>query len=260
MIRGEKMDRKKKSLVIILIVLLTVGILSSIALYFLEKAKQQEEQNNVQEEVIEDEKDEVVLQDAIEEEEVVIPIDFTHWKGINEDIYAWISIADTNIEYPILQHPTDNAYYLDHTVEHVAGLPGSIYTENRNAKDFNDFNTLIYGHNMKDGTMFKHLHKFKEQEFFDTHDTIMVYTETEVLTYKVYAAVVYNDKHILVAFDNDSVEDRQAFIQSLHDINSSKKLFREGMTIDENSQLITLSTCTGDSNTRLIVVAEKVVD
>ncbi len=255
-----KKNTKKLVLISLIIILLAgsvVGILYGTGVIGSEKEPEQEIQPPV-EEIVENVEEEVPEVQVDEPEEVVIPIDFKHWKETNEHIYAWVSIEDTNIEYPILQHPTDNAYYLDHTVDHVAGLPGSIYTENRNTKDFSDFNTLIYGHNMKDGSMFKHLHKFRDKEFFDTHDTVMIYTEDQSLTYKIYAAVIYSNDHILIKYDNASVEDRQAFIQSLHDIKSSTKLFREGMTIDENSKLITMSTCTGDTNTRLLVIAELV--
>ena len=241
----------KKSLKKIVLISLGCFVLTGCGL----GSKEEQETQPPVEEVVEDVVEDVPEVDVEEPKVEVIPIDIKYWQTVNEDIYAWISIEDTNVSYPILQHPTDNAYYLDHTVDHVAGLPGSIYTENRNTKDFTDFNTLIYGHNMKDGSMFKHLHKFRDKEFFDTHDTVMVYTEDHSLTYKIYAAVVYNNDHILIKYDNASVEDRQAFIQSLHDIKSSTKLFREDMMIDENSKLITMSTCTGDSNTRLLVIA-----
>lgn len=194
-----------------------------------------------------------------EEDLVQIPVDFEELKAINEDIYAWIDIEDTNIHYPIVQHPSDDSYYLDYTIEHVKGLPGSIYTERVNAKDFTDFNTLIYGHDMRDGSMFKHVHKFRDTEFFKAHDTIMIYTENQALEYRVYAAVVYDDRHIMYTYDNDDIEERKAFIESLSTMRYGTNQFREGMTIDENSTLITLSTCmTGQPNNRLILVAELV--
>ncbi len=244
------MDKKKKKAIIIVVAILFLGCLGGILYSVLHQPEPEPEPP------VEPEPEEVVIEEV--EEVRIMPIDFEYWRGINEDIYAWVSIEGTRIGYPILQHPTDNAYYLDHTIDHVKTLPGSIYTENRNAKDFTDFNTLIYGHNMKDGSMFKGLHQFRDQEFFDTHDTVMIYTEDQILTYQVYAAIVYDNRHILATYDNESVEDRQAFIQSLYDISSSTKLFREGMTIDENSKLITMSTCTGNSSTRLLVIAQQI--
>lgn len=184
------------------------------------------------------------------------PIDFASLKAINNDIYAWIDIEDTNIHYPIVQSKTDDSYYLEHTIEGVRGLPGSIYTEKVNAKDFSDFNTLIYGHDMKDGSMFKHLHKFKDSEFFNTHDTVVIYTEKEMHTYQIYAVVIYDDRHIMYHYDNDDMEDREAFIQSLKEVGERGSLYRKDVTIDTDSKLITMSTCiTGQSNKRLLVVA-----
>ena len=197
--------------------------------------------------------------EVTEDELVIIPVDFEELKAINEDIYAWIDIEDTNIHYPIVQSATDDSYYLDHTIERVKGLPGSIYTEKVNAKDFSDFNTLIYGHDMRDGSMFKHVHKFADAEFFKEHDTIMVYTEDRALEYRVYAAVVYDNRHIMYSYDNDEVDDRKEFIESLTEMKNKKNQYREGMTIDENSKLITLSTCiTGQPDRRFILVAELV--
>ena len=206
-------------------------------------------------------KQEEVVEEEEEEEEIIIPIDFAALKAQNEDVYAWVDIEDTNVHYPILQSPTDDSYYLNHTIDHVAGLPGSIYTERVNAKDFSDFNTLIYGHDMKNGTMFKDLHKFENREFFDTHDTVMIYTETEIKTYRVFAAVIYDDRHIMYSYDNDNISDRKAFIQSLYDVGDRGSFFREGMEIDENSKLITMSTCIGGRpDRRYIVVCELVED
>ena len=190
-----------------------------------------------------------------------IPIDFAKLKKTNPDIYAWIRIEDTNIDYPIVQSPTDDNYYLEHTVEGKKGYPGSIYTESVNSKDFMDFNTLIYGHDMKNGTMFKHLHKFENADFFQKHVTVTIYTEEDMITYRIYAAVVFDDRHIVHSFDQSTVEGRQAFIRALKSSTNWKNHFRKDMEIDENSRLITMSTCMGGQpNNRYIVVAEEVIE
>lgn len=172
------------------------------------------------------------------------PVDFPSWKDRNSDVYAWIRIPDTKIDYPILQGGPYDGYYLDHTIDGEAGYPGSIYTEKVNARDFTDFNTVIYGHNMKNGTMFKHLHKFKEKEFFDSHQFFEIYTEEETKIYRVYAALVYSDRRIMYGFDYETTEGRQAYLDSL-DTGESWNQFREGMVVDENSKIVTLATCIG---------------
>ena len=94
------------------------------------------------------------------------PIDFDALWETNKDVYAWITIPGTVIDYPILQHETDDSYYLNYTIDGVEGYPGCIYTERVNSKEFTDNNTVIYGHNMRNGTMFTDLHKFRDADFF----------------------------------------------------------------------------------------------
>lgn len=184
----------------------------------------------------------------------VIPIDFEALKEINGDIYAWIDIPDTNIHYPIVQSAEDDSYYLNHTIEGKEGYPGSIYTEKINAKDFSDFNTVIYGHDMKNGTMFKHLHKYEDPEFFEKHDKITIYTETEHKTYQVFAAVVYDNRHLMYSYDNKLVEDRKAFLQSIYESRDMKNQIRSDVQVDENSHMITLSTCIGGHPDKRFIV------
>ena len=258
------MKEKIRKILFVISLLLIIGGIAYLVFYFVQRERNQNIYEEVQKyrlevEVPDEPSGEEPEQE--EEEEVIIPIDFASLKGINQDIYAWIDIEDTNIHYPIVQSATDDNYYLKRTIDGKGGYPGSIYTQMGNKKDFSDFNTVIYGHDMKDGTMFKHLHKFANAEFFQTHETIMIYTETEIKEYRVYAAIMYDNRHILDNFDQTDVEARKAFIQSVNSSKNFRNQFREGMTIDENSNLITLSTCiTGYPSRRFIVVAAEVVD
>jgi sortase B len=70
-------------------------------------------------------------------------IDFAALKEENSDVYAWIYVPGTNVDYPVLQHPTDDAYYLEHNMDGSKGLPGCIYSESVNTKDFTDPNTVL---------------------------------------------------------------------------------------------------------------------
>lgn len=221
--------------------------------------EQQKTKNTVYEELQEqvEEKKEVIKeenQNEDQEEEVVIPIDFTALKEINPDIYAWIDIEDTNIHYPIVQSLTDDTYYLEHTIEGIEGYPGSIYTESMNARDFSDFNILIYGHNMKDGSMFQNLHKFSDAEFFASHEKITIYTEEAIKEYTIYAALIYDNRHIMNCFDFSLTEERERFLQTVKESRNFRNQFREGVEISADSNLITLSTCTEDPSTRFLVI------
>lgn len=121
--------------------------------------------------------------------------DFGQLHEQNEDIYAWIVVPGTQVDYPLLQSETDN-YYLDYNLDHSKGYPGCIYTNQCNRKDFSDYNTVLYGHNMKNGSMFGSIHSFEDETFFDGHPYIYVYTENERLTYEIYeAGEVYRCVH-----------------------------------------------------------------
>lgn len=184
------------------------------------------------------------------------PINFKSLQEMNPDIYAWINIQGTNINYPIAQSATDNAYYLDNTVDGKAGLPGSIYTENYNAKDFSDFNTLIYGHDMRDGSMFQNLHKYADPTFFKEHPKVYIYTPDRKLTYEIFEAVVYDDRHILKSFDFSKKEQRQEYLDSLKSIRDLSSIYDDNVEVNTNSKIITMSTCIGDKpNNRYLVGA-----
>ena len=258
------MKEKIRKVLFIISILLIIGGIGYLVFYFVQREMNKDIYEEVQKYRVEVEvpdEETKIPQEETDEKKVIIPVDFASLKEINPDIYAWIDIEGTNIHYPIVQSPTDDNYYHKRTIDGKRGYPGSIYTQKDNKKDFSDFNTIIYGHDMKDGTMFKHLHKFADAQFFDTHDTIMVYTENDVKEYRIYAALIYDNRHILKNFDQNDMEARMAFIQSINGSKNFKNHFRSGMTIDENSNLITLSTCiTGYPSRRYVVVAAEVVD
>ena len=113
-------------------------------------------------------------------------IDFAAAQAANPDVYAWIWIPGTNIDYPILQSESeDDAYYLNHTIEKKEGLPGTIYTEKYNAKDFTSPVTVVYGHNMKNGSMFADLHKFEDKAFFDANPYVYIYLPDRTIKYRI---------------------------------------------------------------------------
>lgn len=185
--------------------------------------------------------------------EVENPIDFSSFWTVNADVYAYIYIAGTNVDYPVLQHPSNNSYYLDYNIDKSKGYPGCIYTEKENAKDFTDPNTIIYGHNMRNGTMFKSLHKFENKGFFEQHRYIYIYLPDQVLQYKIFAAYTYSDRHILKSFDFSDESVYQSYINQI--FNNTKGIIDRTMTVTTQDRMITLSTCTGNDTTRWLVQA-----
>lgn len=184
------------------------------------------------------------------------PIDFASLQEKNPDIYGWIDILGTDISYPLLQHPTEDNYYLDHTVDGIAGYPGSIYTQTIGSKDFSSFNDVIYGHNMTTGTMFAPLENYRDETFFNEHRTIMIYTPKATYTYTVYAAVLYNNWLINYLYDFTNEEECMAFVESLDEQRNLNNHIMTDMEITPEDHLITLSTCaSGDHDHRYLVVA-----
>lgn len=148
---------------------------------------------------------------------------------VNADIYAWIYIPDTAIDYPVLQHPTDNAYYLEYNLDGSKGYPGCIYTENYNKKDFSDPVTVLYGHNMKNGTMFADLHKYEDSKFLTEHPYIYVYTEEGLLAYRIFSACEYTSEHLLYTYDFTDEAVLEGYLQKIKDVRSMNNVTDESV-------------------------------
>ncbi|GLC82416.1 class B sortase [Lacrimispora brassicae] len=103
------------------------------------------------------------------------PIDFEKLKKINPDIVGWIRIEGTAIDYPIVQ-TDNNETYLDTDFEGKKSVAGAIYLDYESEPDFSGRHNIIYGHHMKNGTMFKDIIKYKDESFFKEHQDIFIYT------------------------------------------------------------------------------------
>ena len=148
----------------------------------------------------------------------------------------------------------DDNYYLHRSIYKKYLFAGMIYTQSCNSLDFNDPVTVVYGHNMRSTTMFTSLHYFEDPEFFDTHDVFYIYTADRVLTYHIVSAYKYDNRHIMNAFnfsDPEVLEDYQEYV--LNPVSTLRNV-REGVTLDENSKLVVLSTCmSNDKSSRFLV-------
>lgn len=179
--------------------------------------------------------------------EVKVPVDFKKLQKINKDIYAWIKIPGTEVDYPILQsgEGEDRSFYLDHNVNREYSVYGAIYTQNYNSKDFNDYNTVIYGHDMKNGSMFGSLKKYRDKTFFDKYNTIYVYMPGRILKYRVFGAYVFDDRHILMSFNFNEEDERELYLDAVYSHRDLYSNFSDD-TVDVDDKIITLSTCYGN--------------
>ena len=181
--------------------------------------------------------------------------DFGQLHEQNEDIYAWIVVPGTQVDYPLLQSETDN-YYLDYNLDHSKGYPGCIYTNQCNRKDFSDYNTVLYGHNMKNGSMFAQLKKFtQDEETYKKSKYFWIFTPEKNYRYEIisaYTTGVNSDTYTLFKGPGEEFEKYLEKIRGYSEIRTDA----EGMNIKD--KIITLSTCTGNEATRYVVQGKRV--
>lgn len=183
---------------------------------------------------------------------VEIPIDFNFLREENEDIIGWIQVEGTTIDYPILYDTTYNMYYLNHNYKGTYTGYGSIFMLEDNASDFTDFNTVVYGHNMLDGSMFAQLHQFRKKDFFDSHGQILVYTPNRKLTYQVFASYRTDNLNIIVNNDFSTEELRTEYIGRIYEHNAVAN-FNQEYSVTADDRILTLSTCIGNPAYRYVV-------
>lgn len=160
----------------------------------------------------------------------------------NADIYAWIYVPGTNIDYPVLQHPTDDTYYLNYNLDGSKGYPGCIYSESCNSMDFTDRMTVLYGHNMKNGTMFGSLHNFEDEAVFDEYRYIFVYLPEKILVYEIFAAYEGSNNHIIYGHEWDD----ESWVQYLEDtltLTGENDNAVDSYEFTVGDKVLTLSTC-----------------
>lgn len=195
------------------------------------------------------------VSDSGEDKQVINgDINFTELWEINTDIYAWIKIPNTLVDYPLVQSETDDSFYLSHNIYKEYAFAGSIYTESLNSKDFSDPNTLIYGHNMLNGSMFATLHNFRDPNFFAANEYIYVYLPERTLTYRIFAAYEYDDRHILYSFDFGDEDVYQKYLDYAQNPTSSMTYNIRDLGVTTDDKIITLSTCMDNIDTSRYLV------
>ena len=184
-------------------------------------------------------------------------LDWSNLVSQNDDIYSWIYIPNTKVNYPVLQHETEHDFYLDHNLDKSEGRPGCIYTQRYNTTTYMDRNTVLYGHNMKNGSMFKTLHSFEDKTFFDENRYIYIYTPSSVLVYEIIAACEYSNEHVLYKYDFNTEEAVGEFIEDLAKGNASKNHVLDTLSFNPDTKIVTLSTCiAGRATERFLVVGQ----
>ena len=179
----------------------------------------------------------------------------------NSDIKAWLEIENTDINYPVLQ-TTDNEYYMKHNYKKQYSINGSVFLDKDYKWDPPSANLLIYGHNMKNNTMFQSLLKYKDKNFYDAHPLVRFTTNKEDVYYKIFSAfesrVYYtSEKNVFRYYFFVNCNSSQEFDEYVQNAKKTS-LYDTGITASFGDQLMTLSTCSYHTKDgRFAVVAKK---
>ncbi|MBS4210033.1 class B sortase [Bacillus sp. FJAT-50079] len=184
--------------------------------------------------------------------EQVVRQSFQPLLEINQEIVGWITIDQTKIDYPILQ-AENNEYYLDRNYRHEKTRAGSLFMDYRNDVQGSDKHTIIYGHRMKDGSMFGQISKFLDQSFLDEHPSF--YFDTLYEGYEAEIFSVYETTTDFYYIETDFSDDQvyQSFIDEI----KNRSVVQTNIDVGMDDQIITLSTCDNwRSNGRLVMHAK----
>lgn len=254
------MNQKVRKILIIILTMISIGCAIYLVWHFFGVEKSKDTYQEMLEEVVQEEEE--VSEEA---EEVEIPIDFEKlWKQ-NEDVYAWIQIPGTHVDFPVLQHPSDDEYYLYYNIDKQwDAAVGAIFSQGSyNAKDFSDFNTILYGHRMgvENPLMFYDLRLYWDDDYMDEHRDIFIYTPTNIYHYKVFAAVVSDNRHHMVYYDEfKDDEDKQAYLDYLWNTRDMRNQYRDDVEVTVDDRILTLSTCIRWEKTNRLLIGAVLVD
>lgn len=173
-------------------------------------------------------------------------------KSINSDYKMWIQVENTNINYPVVQG-SDNDYYLKHNFRKESNISGTVFVESANDID-NDKNIILYGHNMRNGTMFNNITNYKEESFFNEDNKISIIMNNTLYEYEVFSVYVKNVNEVNLAIGFAS-EDK--FINYAYN-EAEESLYKKDVDFSAEDNLITLVTCSYEfTDARTIVVARR---
>ena len=204
----------------------------------------------------------VVQTEPVTKMDFVSKKDFTALKETYPHAYAWIEIPGTNISYPIIQHPTDDEYYLRRDEMGNYNVNGCIFTEHvYNTTDFTDPITLIYGHYVYEQDGYKYFGGLQSmyREDLEQYKEIIIYHPEKELHYEVFAAVPHNQEHILWGEEFTVAEEFNAFIDEIKNTKGFDAKIDNDCEVTSGDNVIILSTCyNGRPTSRFLVLAKLV--
>lgn len=182
--------------------------------------------------------------------------DYSSLLQINPECIGWLKIEGTDISYPVVQG-TDNSFYLSHDFLKKRAICGCLFVDFRNDLSAKEEHVIIYGHQMKDGSMFKQLNGYKKEDFFLQHNRITFYIKSKKYQYMVAAVFVTNAEQSRDYYNYLHKETRVEQMEYLKEMEKYQQ-YSTGVKLEPDDELLSLSTCEySSSNGRLIVLARR---
>ena len=204
-----------------------------------------------------EEKPDTTEETSGEDDSVVLPsVDFEALQKTGPDVIAWLTLPDTAVNYPVTQ-AEDNDYYLRHLYDGTYNKAGCLFADYENKKDFSDRSTIIYGHNMRDGSMFASLNEYKEQSYYDRHPQMYLVTPDGGYLCDIFAAFEAKPKESGSDTSPWRMEwkDDGAYTTWLSAM-ANRSVVETDVTVTSSDKVLTLSTCTPGGASRFIVMGK----
>ncbi len=180
-------------------------------------------------------------------------------KEQNSDVIGWIRIEGTVIDYPVMYTPQDRDFYLHHGFDKSESAYGMIYMDGACNLETGGLNYLLYGHHMKNGSMFAKLEGYKGRSYFEEHPVIVFDTLTEYAEYEVFGAIRVSADNVSDEFLSDLLAEDEESYNRLVSTVKAESYYDTGITPEWPQQLLTLTTCEySQNNSRLMVFARKI--
>lgn len=240
--------KKKSKILITLIQIVLIAVIIFSGIKIIEWIKSNKKNKDIMSEI----KENVVINNEMDSNNEEYKIDFAKLKQKNSDAIAWIKVNGTDIDFPVVKG-NDNSYYLTHNFDKEKNKAGWIFADYRNKFDGTDKNIIIYGHNMKNGSMFASLKDVIKEEWYNNENNkyIALITENENCKYQVFSVYQIETEEYYL---QTNISNFKEFVEKIK--GRSKKDFN--VDIKETDSILTLSTCADNTKYRVVLHAVKV--
>ena len=248
MARVRKKKKNNKKIIVNLIIfalLFSVLIYSGIKIFnwYKDKTSNNERAEQIKNSVI------------VEENKIDYRVDFNKLKEQNQETVAWIKVNGTNVDYPVVK-TTNNIFYLSHSFDKSNNIAGWIFADYKNQFNGTDKNMVIYGHNMRDSTMFGSLKNILNSDWYDNEENykIILNMKNEEYIYKVFSIYKIESEDYYIKTDFNSDNEFEKFVNTI----KQRSVKKFDIDVSNTDSILTLSTCANNNKYRVVLHAKKI--